>query len=246
MISPETTFRHVVFLSGVGGTGKTTFLKKLVEGTPNVHVWNRGDEVKTSKDSILVIPSQTRKYYKTLQSLYQEELSEKYINSLPLDQQIRFQYQLYSFYLKDLLHFLEMFAYSLPDYRIMILERSPYDHISYIHSRVLQICRETRQALPSAYEQNFAAEIAEVSALLSPDWAIKRNLKFKLAYTPYPPPWAPASSESDEHGEDGFRDTSSKKNKEWNNALLKCRQHFLGEVIHLDVTKESSIQEILS
>lgn len=237
----NSNLRRLVFMCGVGATGKTTFIKTLAESVPNACVWEASNTHSVPEGALLIVPSQSRQYYKRLALQYAqdgEEITEKYINALPLDQQIRFQEQLYSMYMSDLLLFLETFVHSQKQVPVMLMERSPYDHLSYLRARVLQICRETRQAVPSSYEQSYQSDLRDAHSILSKEWFSKRGIEVSLAYAPYPAPWSSSVDDREAHADDGFRDTSSKKNAEWCNELLKCLEQFSGGSIHhLDLTR---------
>lgn len=238
--SPE--MRRIVFLSGVGATGKTTIINKLRED-PRVVEWTPGTQP-ASPGSIILFPSRTREYYKEIVG----NVTEKEARQQEISRAVEIQNALFWSYVRDLQEVYSYFGIDAGDYPLLVVERAPYDHVSYCESMCKELSRVAGTEVVSSPEFLNDAEfrLSVANNLLSSTWGKKRNLDISVLYTTYPAPWSQSDGDKDVHAEDGFRDASTRKNTTWYEALLSCLFQATCKVQSLDASDtEKCVQTIL-
>lgn len=209
----------VSFVSGAGGTGKTTFMRYLCETRKDLSILHMDDLPPASTiihGHWYLLPSQTRRYYEEIGMGNEIEDAQR-----DIEKRNQSQAQLIGRYLKDLHRMLDLVPKSGGN---LLMERSFIDHLAY-YANALSV-----------------SDKAEAWPLLMNDWVptalniatsvmpVLKQYRTQHFYTPYPPFWGGAS------GADGFRDTNSEKNRNWGSLILRFFDAFGLKVESLDLS----------
>lgn len=188
----------VSFVSGAGGTGKTTLMRYLCETRKDLSILHM-DDLPPSGSIIeghwYLFPSQTRRYYEELGTANEVEDFNRGVEA-----RSDFQSRLMNRYLKDLHRMLSLVPENGGN---LLMERSFVDHMAYHANTINSVGDRTAWHLCMTAWVPTALNIAmSVIPRLN-------QFRTKHLHTPYPPFWGTES------GEDGFRHTDESKNTEW-------------------------------
>lgn len=224
----------ISFLSGAGGTGKTTLLKALCEVTPNLKILHLDDLVPESQvveGAWYLFPSQTRSYYATLGVKNEIEYS-----GLALEEAKRkFQLQIQDLYVRDTLQVIRTLARNGGN---LVSERSLLDHVAYYNA---EFNKPLKRPQTSGELDEGSDVIMEGFSSISTFMKELEGHEVRYFRAPYPPPWDLSS------GEDGFRRVDMEKNIRWDQGILDIAHFVLNvPITSLDMTKtEECISSLL-
>ncbi len=170
---------RVIFLSGVAATGKTSIINAIL-----------------ARNSIdySAMPSITRGVY-----LRHNIFNETTLLNSPEDIILSVQKDIFHTYISKVIEF--CLKSDLEGKKLVLIDRSPYDHLSYLSSKYSRL--------------NIIPILARNSDLAHDMMELLKNYSPKIVYLPYPNSW----NKQDEISSDNFRDDGRKATLAWDENL---------------------------
>lgn len=207
--------KHILFLAGAGGVGKTTtgdLLLSTVQAT----------------DPAVFVKSSTRTTYARLGIPTEAKSLE-----LSAKDFIEFQSEIFADYCKNVRNAVSV---SAKDTELIIIDRSPYDHLSYLFSKA-----------PSLSLVDIVNRLDKADDLMLGLRKDFPDFKFTVCFFPYPRKWSNSVDVND-----GQRLNKDAATYTWSNALLgmltACLEGRVDDFFAVSFeseTKEQTVEAIL-